>query len=200
MKFVVLLTTPRKPARDRGQRLAHQVEDRDAVHHRALEQELAAGARRRSRQRSIGERHRSFVGGDDVRAAGQRSADMARGRLPAQHISVVVSTTTRRPCVRRRGSSRAHRPGTARWTTPRPCVRHIGIRGAGGRGDHPRGDTVVVRQRPALLGQQRHESPRHVSVADDHEIERRHCGLRIADCGLMWSDCGLRIGSRRTRH
>ena len=42
MKFVVLLTTPRKPRmRTAGQRLAHQVEDRHAVHHRAFEQEAA---------------------------------------------------------------------------------------------------------------------------------------------------------------
>ena len=40
MWLVVLLTTPRKPVISHGgQRLAHQVEDRDAVHHRAFEEE-----------------------------------------------------------------------------------------------------------------------------------------------------------------
>ena len=71
---------------DGRQRLPHEVEDRNAVHHRAFEEEPAIGARGRARERAVGERDRALVRGDDVRAAGERGADVADRRLAARDV------------------------------------------------------------------------------------------------------------------
>ena len=82
MKLVVLFTTPRNPiTRTRRQCLAYQIEDRHAVHDGAFEQKPAVGACGGPRQRAIGACHRPLIGGDGVRAAAQRRADVARRRF-----------------------------------------------------------------------------------------------------------------------
>ncbi len=60
----------------RGQRFAHEVEDRNPVHHGAFEQERHAVRPRDVRQVPERERHRPFVGGDDVTAGLERGTDV----------------------------------------------------------------------------------------------------------------------------
>lgn len=62
-----------------GHRLAHEVEDWDAVHDGAFEQERAADARGLVSQCAPGDRHRPFVGRDDVGAPTQRGPHVRDG-------------------------------------------------------------------------------------------------------------------------
>ena len=114
MKLDVLLMTPRKPLIvDRRHRLAHQVEDRHAVHHRALEEERALGALAPRAQLVIGKGRRSFVGGDDVRAGRRARRGRAIAGSPRSMSSIVVSTTTE-PALARGRAARSRRARRAR--------------------------------------------------------------------------------------
>ena len=60
----------------RRHRLAHEIEDRDAVHHGAFEEEPHAAPLGERRQFPIRKRRRSLVGGDDVAAGRERDPDV----------------------------------------------------------------------------------------------------------------------------
>ncbi len=66
---------------DRRQRLANEVEDRDAVHDRTFEQEADAGALGRITQVSIGKGHRTLVGRHHVTPGRDRGTDVRGGRF-----------------------------------------------------------------------------------------------------------------------
>ena len=99
--------------RDRRHRLAHEVEDRHAVHHRALEEEHAIDGFGQRFELVIRERRRSLVGGDDMRLAFERGAHVRRPRARRDRCRAPWSRCTpaglpplRRPSRRRPGGSR----------------------------------------------------------------------------------------------
>ena len=91
---------------DGRERLPHQVEHRDSVHHRALEEEPAIGAPGRTCQLSVRKRDRPFIRGDDVRAARECGDDVARRRLAARDVKRRRLDDDEPPLARRRAAFR----------------------------------------------------------------------------------------------
>jgi hypothetical protein len=170
---------------DGGQRLAGEVEDGDAVHDGAFEQEGAARGGGAVRERAVGKGGRPLVRGDRVRPARQRGFDVRDGGLAGADVEDGRLDDHRAP-----GREGIVPPALAARVAGRPAAdeiqrvvgRHGLVAEAAGRvdaavpprrdADHPPVEPVPGSQPIALLLEQPDEAP--PDVAETHEEEVEH--------------------------